>query len=733
MKKNISNSIFVTFAIGLILSFSVFYFISQLEQAKIQNNLELNAKDRLNALSINIERHIDTINALASLFIASDFVSRKEFHDFSKTVLDRNPSIYGLSWNPMILDSKKQNYIDRAVQDGIEDFKIIGLDKNGKKVPNINKEIYIPVYYIEPYLKNKPAVGFDISSHQGRKKAIDLARDSGNIVLTKRIRLIQKRENSYGYLMLKAIYEKDAPVDTVAQRNKHFKGLVVGVFDFEQLISMTLQSLESAGLHILLSDISSDSSQQLLYHHFSRTTNYSTEIITKKIEDIRKGLHWAGTIDVLGRQWSMLFSPSSFFTQKYKSWNSFIFLIIGFLITILLVLYLISLNKNKDVLEEEVRKRTHELEIVSRAKSDFLANMSHEIRTPLNGIVGFIDMLYKKENNPQKQIKLQAIKESSSTLLGIINDILDFSKIEMNKLTIEKIPLSLKEIFIQTVELYFDIAKNKNIFINLTIDENVPSSILGDSTRIKQILSNLLSNAIKFAKEDTKVIVNLNYLQDSQEIFCEVIDEGVGIEVDKLDKVFKSFEQADSSTTRKYGGTGLGLSITKKLVKLMDGKINVESEINIGSKFYFTIPIVKSIEVNDIQINHDSDLELSGKILIAEDNKTNQLLLSMLLDDLNLEYDIVDDGSKAVESIKNQKYNLILMDQNMPVLDGTDATKIIRNLDIQNDIPIIAVTANALKGDKEKFLEVGMNEYISKPIDALELETVLKKYLTKKT
>ena len=385
----------------------------------------------------------------------------------------------------------------------------------------------------------------------------------------------------------------------------------------------------------------------------------------------------------------------------------------------------------EESLEQKVEERTKKLELATRAKSDFLANMSHEIRTPLNAIIGFIDILYKGETDTDKQNKLRIISESGYSLLTIINDILDFSKIENNKLLIETIPLNIVETFTNVVELFFDKAKENGILIKLSIDEKLPKQTLGDIVRLKQVLPNLISNAVKFTDKESNVEVSVDYLDKTNELYCEVKDYGVGISEDKIDDIFKSFIQEDSSTTRKYGGTGLGLSISKALVKLMGGKIGVKSKIEEGSTFYFSIPLLEVVEsVLEEYVIECKEKILEGNILIVEDNKSNQLLMSILLDDLDLESTIANDGLEAVSMMKEENsYDLILMDENMPNMNGIEATKIIRKQSECKNIPIIAVTANALKGDREKFLKAGMDDYISKPIDAKELERILRKYL----
>ena len=382
-------------------------------------------------------------------------------------------------------------------------------------------------------------------------------------------------------------------------------------------------------------------------------------------------------------------------------------------------------------LESEVQKRTQELQVAMRTKSDFLANMSHEIRTPLNAILGFINILKKGEQHPTRLKHFDIIQSSSQSLLRIINDILDFSKIESNKLDIETNKFDILKTFEDTYLLFLTKASEKNITLKLNIAADTPQQVLGDIVRVKQIISNLLSNAIKFTPEDGAITINVSYTDEYLE--CSVIDSGIGIEASNLSKIFDSFSQADTSTTRKFGGTGLGLSISKHLAELMDGSLHATSIINEGSTFTFRIKLVKEQNqdnnVNDSTLDtEESGFNSSNKLLVVEDNKTNQMLMTILLQDLSLQCDVADNGFEAVNKVQYQEYDLILMDENMPIMNGIEATKNIRKLGFTS-IPIIAVTANALKGDKEKFLDAGMNDYLSKPIDTKEFKLILNKYL----
>ena len=384
--------------------------------------------------------------------------------------------------------------------------------------------------------------------------------------------------------------------------------------------------------------------------------------------------------------------------------------------------------------ESNQEKLIEELQNVASAKSNFLANMSHEIRTPMNAILGFIQILIRNETDPKKLQKFNIINESGKLLLKIINDVLDFSKLDTKKLLIEKIPYEIRKTFHHLQNLFQLSAQEKSLEIILEIDEKLPKYTLGDKIRVEQIVSNLLSNAIKFSTKSNKIILKIIYLQDENAMRCEVSDFGIGIAQHKLEDIFSPFTQEDSSTTRKFGGTGLGLSISKELCELMDGTIGVKSTLGEGSTFYFTLPLYKVNCNLDDSSNVTSlpNSAVNGNILIVEDNKTNQLFLTTLLDEYNLTYRVANDGVQALEVLTNETFDLILMDENMPNMNGIEATNIIRKTDLIKEIPIIAVTANALDGDRERFINAGMDAYIAKPINSQELHNVLCKYLSGK-
>jgi signal transduction histidine kinase/CheY-like chemotaxis protein len=391
-------------------------------------------------------------------------------------------------------------------------------------------------------------------------------------------------------------------------------------------------------------------------------------------------------------------------------------------------------------LEKLVEERTKEISVANlkttqalNAKSQFLANMSHEIRTPMNGILGMVHLLDGKELDPEAQDCVQTIKGSSEVLLKIINDILDYSKLEAGKVIVEYAPMDLHRTIEDVVNLFRESINSEHVKLELSIDESVPNFISSDDVRIKQILSNLLSNAIKFTRKG-KIEVNVFAEVDNgiSNLNFEVSDTGIGIDSSVMNKLFKSFTQADSSTTRRFGGSGLGLSISKSLVEMLGGKIYAMSELLKGSQFIFNIEAVV-IEKEDMEkisplVAPSSNL-LSAtkplKVLLVEDNKINQKLAFKFLEKLGYDADLAEDGIEAVIAVKEENYDLIFMDMQMPNMDGIEATKEIRQIFSTDELKIVAMTANVFKEDKQKCLDSGMDDFIPKPINLNLLATII--------
>ncbi len=369
-------------------------------------------------------------------------------------------------------------------------------------------------------------------------------------------------------------------------------------------------------------------------------------------------------------------------------------------------------------------------ESASRAKSEFLANMSHEIRTPMNGVLGMVQLLEDTPLTAEQADLLRTLKNSAHYLLGLLNDILDLSKIEAGKMTLEQIPLSLHELAREAVALFGGRASEKGIVLHTQLDPKAAEWVLGDPVRLRQIVANFISNAIKFTEQGEVRLIILPSPTYPQGVWIGVQDTGIGIPAERLESLFEAFTQADSSTTRKYGGTGLGLTISKKLAEMMGGRIGVESEPGVGSMFYVDLPLPATQPPQALPEATSEELPEAfpgARVLLVEDNEVNRKVAVRLLTKLQVEVDTAVNGLEAVQKASENAYDLILMDCQMPEMDGYEATRVLRKQGIST--PIVALTANALEGDREKCLACGMNDYLSKPIQAEKLRETLAQWL----
>lgn len=407
-----------------------------------------------------------------------------------------------------------------------------------------------------------------------------------------------------------------------------------------------------------------------------------------------------------------------------------------------------NLFEQKEAYEIEVQAQSvqlvdakEEAERASQAKTDFLANMSHELRTPLNSIIGLLQLCDKDDMGPQSWEMVEIIKKSSSSLISTVNDILDLSKIEAGEVRLEYMAFDVNDKISTLVKSMAPMASKRGLSVKY---EGVEGNlyVLGDPIRFLRIFTNIIGNAMRYTEEGG-VTVRVSYeaiFDDQIMLHCEVEDTGIGISEERVDSIFEKFTQADSSTTRKYGGTGLGLTITRELVELMDGVIGVDSQIGKGSVFWFQIPFETVAELPE---SADSDFDIDGEVvsalppmavnvLIAEDHDMNQAFMKRLLKNLGfVNYKMVENGALAVKEVNDNFYDMVLMDVHMPEMNGYQATQAIRMLDdlSKQNIPIIAMTANAMPEDEEKCLDIGMDAYISKPVDVPTFKHVLSRWI----
>jgi signal transduction histidine kinase/CheY-like chemotaxis protein len=445
-------------------------------------------------------------------------------------------------------------------------------------------------------------------------------------------------------------------------------------------------------------------------------------------------IHTIGMIDDSRQQaLSSISTSANLNGAKAKSWG-IILAVVACLASISTFWYFIYQGQRQQELIRTLDQSEKKLKEASKIQEQFVANISHEIRTPMNAILGFAGLLQKTKLDGNQHEYVRSIRSSAENLLTIINDILDLSRIESGMMHIEVLPFNLRELVDSLVTMMKVKAKNRNLYLRTELDESVPEILRGDAVRLTQILLNLISNALKFT-HDGGVVVKLDLVGKKEEnclVRFSICDTGIGIEPQKQKSIFERFQQAQPETTRRYGGTGLGLSIVKQLVEIQNGSIFVSSEPGKGSVFTVILPYEiasKNESAVPPPVLVAEPLIQKIKLLVAEDNPMNRKLVQHLLEQWQIDFDIVNNGAEAVQALstRGKEYDMMLMDIQMPEMDGYTATEKIR-FDLHLNLPIIAMTAHALAGEKERCIGAGMDDYISKPIDEPQLYKLIHKY-----
>ena len=688
----------------------------------LEREFDIKAKKYTQKIEERLNISSSKVKSYQAFFQGSNYISYKEFETYSKTLLGDQSALHAVGWTEITLDSEREKSVKSLRDQGYEDFDFKAPSRSGM-VTVKKKQVYYPVLYIYPYNKNKRALGLDLSELPGRLDLLKRVADTGKGRVTAPITLVQEEADEKSFIIYLPIWKK-YPKDEV------LRGYVSGVYRASGILGGVLNDAEKNNIGIIITDVTDQLKPKVL---IERKVDFHSYIKSKTYD-----------IEFQGSIYRITFSPSSGYEGNKSDWISWVILIFGFIISALLQAFILMMSGTVEHTNEVVRMKTKQLtkaiekaESASKAKSMFLANMNHELRTPLNAIIGLVNLCLKTALTDKQAEYLYQAKLATHTLMLLINQSLDYAKIESGKLELEQLEFDFAGIIKKIYAVFNMQALQKNIRFELHIDGELNRYFLGDALRIEQVLLNICSNAIKFTDQGSVSLgLSSKALENhTQQITIKIKDSGIGISKEQQARLFQSFQQADNTTTRKYGGTGLGLAISKQLVELMNGTIEINSEIGNGCEFIITIPLKEgnqtmmfnhsTITSHEQEFEKEKELESNKEnsldavnILLVEDIEINRMIATELLENHGANVTQAFDGQQALDALQTgAHFDVVLMDIQMPVMDGLEATKAIRAMPEFEYLPILAMTANAMNEDIASCQVAGMNGHIPKPID----------------
>lgn len=702
---------------------TAFQFSRVQQSEKQQEIVDKRIKEVEFLIKTRLELYQVYLHSLASFFNNSQQVTQAEFTNFSQQMLNNKIQTQAIEWIKVVENTQIPEFYRQL--SSIHGREIKPLKFN----PSQSKQIY-PIVYAHPKAENSKIIGLDLSSEKLRFNALQKAIDSKEMSLSQPVDLFQGTVQKKGFLLFKAVFDSDKPTATAI-------GLVALVTNYYDLFNSIT--------YPLLNQVHTDK-YQLQVTHPNGTMLFDKNQLSANEHYLSQTSHF----NFLDQPWQMKLSISQNSITAQKDWLSWSILAIGTLIAVSVQLFIIWLMSNRNLIARTVKRKTKELnkekekaEQATLQKTYFLANMSHELRTPLNAIMGLSDMLKTTELDHTQQDYVRKIRVASKTLLTLISDVLDLSKVETGKIELETERFSLNRLVNRITELFSAQIKQKGLSFQVKYTPLVQDKLLGDEHRLQQVIMNLCSNAIKFT-EYGGIQLAITYKTDVNHndqfwLHIEVTDTGTGIPQDRITSIFDSFTQADPSITRKFGGTGLGLSISQTLIKLMGGTLQCESQLGVGSRFYFDLLLAKSESQNKhltttqpLSLQQQAEQQLNGMpVLVAEDNEINQQIIIFQLEQLGANVTLAENGQQAIDKVASNHFPLILMDIQMPVLDGIAATTEILKMENGRNSKIVAMTANVSIQDKKNCFNAGMIEHIPKPFDVDKLHQTIIDVLTK--
>ncbi|HTD68793.1 MAG TPA: CHASE domain-containing protein [Candidatus Limnocylindria bacterium] len=581
--------------IGLVLSLTLFLFVRGSEQREREALLVAAVREQVEKLEVTMLRSMEVLHSIAALRQLHENLGREEFRAFVEQALARQPELQALSWNPLVPAAQRAKFETAATAESSTNFTFREEDQPGHLVRERERDSYVPVFFIEPLQRNASALGYDLNSDPTRRRSLEQARDSGEMVATAPIRLTQAGEDEKGFLVLLPVYRGGLPA-SIAERRVQLDGFAVAVFRMAELVRRSFQDLHAKGIEVVLFDQSPDGEK--LFSNVAGSVNATPE-----------AAHAVTLLNVANRKWTVRFTPSPKFFASQAASQSWLVLLGGFAFTLVTTGYLYNgwrrtcevAAANAALQKEIVIRRQAEATAAAAngAKSDFLASMSHEIRTPLNAILGYAQLLQRDPHLLAEQRDgVRGIYESGHHLLGLINEVLDLAKIEAGRMDLNETDFDLGTLGRGLMTTFKPLCAQKKIGFRI---EAATRRVRGDEGKLRQVLINLLGNAVKFTNAG-EVYLRFVPAAEGHWLF-EVIDTGLGIPEAEQADIFKPFHQGTG--TAHQGGTGLGLAIAQRQVELLGGKLELQSERGIGSRFVFTIPLAAAQDEE-----HETDSEI---------------------------------------------------------------------------------------------------------------------------
>ncbi len=665
------------------------------EQKEMKKHAADLAHEQAERLHVSVLRSMEVLYSIASLHAAQGGINRRQFHEFVQQALARQPELQALSWNPVVPAARRAEFEASAVVDGLNGFQFHEKNAAGQIQPAGQRNGYVPVYFIEPLASNAAALGFDLGSDAERLSALNRARDLAQPVATAPIRLTQCPDNQAGLLVLLPVYAGNASA-TLATRREKLAGFAVAVFRVNNLVQAEFQALQEKGIEACLLDYSP--SGELIY---GNQVASGDQIL----------------LEVASRRWVMEFSPTPGFIAAQSHLDSWLALAGGLGFTFLIAAYLFG-----------NWRWTDKVATANQAKSDFLANMSHEIRTPLNAILGYAQLLQRDVNLPPEQRdSIAGINDSGRHLLGLINEILDLSKIEAGRMELNPIDFDLAMLANGLVATFRPLCAQKKIGFRLELPRGPHQRVRGDEGKLRQVLINLVGNAVKFTSAG-EVALRMRRELDGRWHF-EVFDTGLGIPPEEQSEIFKPFHQG--SGAQHQGGTGLGLAIAQRQVELLGGKLELNSERGIGSRFFFSIPLGETLTEADESTPAVVRLVAGSVVraLVVDDNRENREVLGRMLSSVGCEVFFATDSAGAMTSLREQKPGIVFLDLLMPGVSGAETARKIRAEFGAAAPKLVAHTASVLALHREDALAAGCVDFITKPFDCERLYECVERQL----